>query len=148
MSLIYLAGPIGGLSYDDAVGWREHAAKWLSERGISSASPMRFKSFLATEKAIKDHYDHTLANPRAIYTRDRWDVSRCDLIIANLLGAEKVSIGTVLEIGWADMFKKPIILVMEPGNIHDHAMINECAGYVVSTITEALEVAQALLVVD
>lgn len=137
---VYLAGPIAGLSYQEATGWRNRVANQLIEFGIESLSPLRYKSFLSNEKAIADHYDtHVLATTKAIYTRDRWDVARSDIIFVNFLGAEKVSIGTVMEIAWADMLNKPIIIAMEEGNVHQHAMVVESAGYIVPTIEEGID---------
>jgi len=40
---------------------------------------------------------------------------------------------------------KPIVLVMEPDNIHRHAMILDNAGYVVETLAEAEWVVCSLL---
>lgn len=147
MSLVYLAGPIGGLAYSEANDWREQAAEHLNFVGIETASPLRFKTFLKTEVKIQDHYKtNVLATPKAIYTRDKWDVSRSDVILVNLVGADRVSIGTVEEIGWADMLNKPIVIAMEEGNIHQHAMIIESAGYIVPTLAQALGVVEALLI--
>jgi hypothetical protein len=36
-------------------------------------------------------------------TRDRFDATRCDVLLVNLLGAERVSIGTMMEVAWADL---------------------------------------------
>lgn len=80
---IYLAGPIRGLSYDEAVGWREKVKQMLP-RGIETLSPMRKKEMLAGEKEIKGQYDGPLYCPRGFVTRDRFDVQRCDLVIMNL----------------------------------------------------------------
>lgn len=146
MSLVYLAGPITGLTYGNATNWREYASRGLAEIGIETASPLRFKDFLKGELSIADNYaEHPLATSKAITTRDRWDVSRADVVLVNLLGAEKVSIGTVMEIGWADAFRKPLVLVMEEGNIHWHSMLTEASGYIVPTLNDGLNVVQALL---
>jgi hypothetical protein len=73
------------------------------------------------------------------------DVMRCDAILVNFLGATKVSIGSVLEIAWADAWRKPIIIVMEKENIHSHAMIREMAGFITSSLDEAITIATAIL---
>jgi nucleoside 2-deoxyribosyltransferase len=75
------------------------------------------------------------------------DVKTADIIIANLIGTEKASIGTVMEIAWADLQRTPVIAIMEPeGNPHEHAMLSECISYRVETLDEALEVAKKILV--
>ncbi len=58
----------------------------------------------------------------AIIGRDRADCTRADLIIMNLLGAKKVSIGTMVELGWSDMARKPESLLCEG---FSHALQNK-----------------------
>ena len=109
---------------------------------------MRGKKYLAKETAIKDSYEgdgHPLSTRRGITCRDRMDVMRCDMVIANFLGAKKVSIGTVMEIAWADAFRKPIVVVMEKGNIHEHSMLNQVSGFIVSSLDEAIELVVTVL---
>jgi nucleoside 2-deoxyribosyltransferase len=93
--LVYLAGPIGGLSYNEATNWRDQAATDLAPFGIKCLSPMRGKDYLREEAILKGTgYDDTLlSNNRAIVTRDRMDVTNCDALLMNLLGAPQVSIG-------------------------------------------------------
>lgn len=147
MSKVYLAGPISGLSWSEATEWRKQVHDELAEFGIQCLSPLRFKDFLESETSIRDSYpDHALASTRGIYTRDRWDVSRSDLILVNFLGTTKVSIGTVIEIAWADMLNKPIVYLTDEGNIHNHAMIMEAVGFPVYTLEDAIDTIKALLI--
>jgi hypothetical protein len=68
------------------------------------------------------------------------------VVLVNFLGAEKVSIGTVMEMAWADLSRTPIIVVMAPeGDLHDHSMLREVTGFRVATLEEGLEVAKAIL---
>ena len=144
--LVYLAGPITGVSYGGSTEWREDAIKLLAKHGITGLSPMRGKDYLADRTFMPDAADeYVLSTSKAIVTRDRWDCIRSDVVIVNLLGAERVSIGTMMELGWANGAGNPIILVMEPGNIHDHAMVREVAGYTTGSLDEALWIATVLL---
>ena len=154
MKKVYLAGPITGLSYGDTTDWRQHvktALQWSdTPQWIEAYSPMRAKEYLAKEKVIQDRYDYlpddVLSTAKGITTRDRWDCLTCDLLFVNLLGAKKVSIGTVLEIAWADSKRTPIVLVMEKNdNIHEHAMIDECVGFRVDTLDKAINVTKSIL---
>lgn len=112
---VYLAGPIAGLSYGDATDWRSQAEEWLKRHDIVGFSPMRWKRYLAREIDLKaSGYDEfPLSSARGITTRDRFDTMRVDAMIVNVLGAEKVSIGTCIELGWADAARVPIILAIE-----------------------------------
>lgn len=144
--LVYLAGPITGLSYDGAVNWREHAVNKLAHCGIKGLSPMRCKEYLLEETSIADRYDeHVLSTSKAITTRDRWDCMRSEVILMNLVGAERVSIGTMIEAGWADAFRKPVVLAIEEGNMHHHAMLEHISGWIVPDLDQAIDVTKALL---
>jgi nucleoside 2-deoxyribosyltransferase len=148
---VYLAGPITGLSYGVARhGWRQEFADLLSDAyHIKLFSPMRGKDFLAKETALDGtpnmYMDNPMATKKGIVARDRYDVKRCDLMVANFLGAEIVSIGTCIEFGWADAFDKPIIMVIDEENIHQHAMLDEVSGFIVTTLEEAADIARVLL---
>lgn len=137
---VYLAGPIKGLEYSIATDWRNDVTNRLAEHGIVCASPMRGKSYLAHEQELGDKYDaHILSTAKAIVTRDRWDTTTCDLVLMNVIGAERVSIGTMIEAGWADASRVPIVLAMEDGNVHDHGMLTEIAGFRTLSLVEAVE---------
>jgi nucleoside 2-deoxyribosyltransferase len=144
---VYLAGPIAGLTYDESVDWRQYVETNIA-KGIRTLSPMRFKKYLRSEVPFKngdDYEQHPLGSRSGITARDRFDVMRSDLILANFLGAEIASIGTCIEIGWADMLRKPIVAVMDERNIHWHPIIRECAGFIVPTLDEAISVVKGVL---
>lgn len=143
--LTYLAGPITGASYDEATEWRTDAIARLAKHGIVGLSPMRGKAYLSGLDEIGDHYDEILSTAKGIVARDRWDCQRSDVVIVNFVGAGRVSIGSVMEIAWADAARVPIVLAMEKGNIHEHAMINEVIGFRTQTLDEALATAEAIL---
>jgi hypothetical protein len=107
---------------------------------------MRHKDYLLQETTIVDCYDdQILSSQRGIFARDSWDATRCDGIFVNLIGAERVSIGTVMEISWAWQARVPIILVMEDeGNIHEHSMIREACPFRVNSIEHGIEIAGKL----
>jgi nucleoside 2-deoxyribosyltransferase len=152
MKCVYLAGPITGLTYGECTDWREFAVTSLAMAGIKGLSPMRAKEYLASLGRLSgtcEEYQHlgVMSTPRGIMTRDRFDATRCDVLLVNLLGADRVSIGTVMEIAWADVCRTPIVCAMEPEreNIHSHAMLFEAIGMRVPTLEEALHVTKAIL---
>jgi len=145
--LVYLAGPIAGLTYDGGQSWRDYVSAHLPQE-IRGISPLRGKAQrLARAGVIHDSYeDNPLASQHGLTTRDRFDCSRCDAVFMNLLGATNVTIGTMIEVGWADAFRKPLILIMEPkGNIHDHPMVRDCAGFRVDSLESGIAVCAAIL---
>lgn len=148
---VYLAGPISGLTFAGCTSWRDHVSRELTAVGIKAFSPMRAKEYLAQLESISGHgneYAHmgVLSKARGVMTRDRFDAMRCDVLFVNLLGAERVSIGTCMEIAWADAKRTPIILAMEEaGNPHTHMMIAEAVGFHVPTLEEAIHITKAIL---
>lgn len=149
--LIYLAGPISGLTYEGATDWREQAKRKLAKLSFGSIrtlNPMRHAEFLKEVSSLEQTYEGDLmTSQRGIFYRDKMDTLRADMVIVNLLGAERVSIGTVMEIAMANVGQVPVLLVMEPeGNIHDHCMLREASAFRVGSLEEAyLRAAQILL---
>src|SRR5271167_1832462 len=114
MSLVYLAGPITGLTYEGCVDWRQKAIDYLDQFGIQGLSPLRSKDYLLQETSVADSYEEKiLSTQRGIYGRDKFDCERADVVLVNVLGAKRVSIGTVMEIAWATGKNTPVVLVME-----------------------------------
>ncbi|SHG90690.1 hypothetical protein [Bradyrhizobium erythrophlei] len=143
---VYMAGPITGLTYDGAENWRAIAKTALFRSGIQGISPLRGQEYLRDIGKISgtgEGYQHlnVLSTPRGITSQNRFDATRCDLLLVNLLGATSVSIGTVMEITWADVKRIPIVVAMEPkGNPHEHMLINEVISYRVPTLEDAIRV--------
>ena len=148
--VVYLAGPISGLAYRDArYGWRGEFASLLPEH-ILPASPMRAKEFLDTKQRLDSdpqaYSKHPLARPAGILARDRNDVRTCDAMVACFFGTAIVSIGTCIEFGWADAYRKPIVVVIEgEQNIHWHTMLYGLTSYCVPTLEEAAHAIEHLL---
>jgi nucleoside 2-deoxyribosyltransferase len=152
--VVYLAGPITGLTFAGCTDWRNFAREQLAQAGIKGLSPMRGKEYLEAIArdtpftADGDRYaiQGPLSTNRGIMTRDRYDALRCDVLLVNLLGAGQVSIGTVMEIAWADSRRTPIVCAMEKeGNVHHHGMILEALGYRVPSLEEAIHICKAIL---
>lgn len=144
---VYLAGPIAGTSYERCTSWREYVKTKLPP-DIVAVSPMRRKPYLKGRRRLGNRYPARwpLSTDDGITTRDRFDVTRADAILMNLLGAERVTIGTMVELGWADILRKPVVLVMEKsGNVHDHPMVRHIAGFVVPTLERGIETIIAIL---
>lgn len=152
--LVYLAGAIAGLAYDDATDWRNIAKHRLAERDIETLNPMRAKYALGdqNEGRISGNFHDYEKNgafftAKGIMTRDSTDVRRCDALLVNLLGLTKVSAGTVMELGWGFILPKPSVVAIEAhGNPHDnHPMIHEAMPFRVPTLDEAIDAIAILL---
>lgn len=172
---IYLAGPIAGLSYgESALGWRAYVDSNLSgyypaaganvygDNGIQldCYSPMRGKGFLRDVKQdqILDKLEYKaspVSTTLGILGRDRHDTTGADVVFMNLIGAKKVSIGTMVELGWADLSRKPVILCMEEAgtltddetknNVHEHLFVQGLVTYRVKSLDEGIACAKLIL---
>lgn len=148
---VYLAGPITGLTYQDADEWRDKACEFLAHHYIDGLSPMRGKQYLRALGRLSASCQQegalgVLSTPKAIMTRDFRDVMTSDCLLVNFLGATKISVGTVMEIAWAYQLHKPVVVCMEEtGNPHEHAMLGEATGFRVPSVEEGLAVVCCIL---
>jgi len=162
---VYLAGPISGLNFDGAEDWRrtvkarlEHHAHptgsgWeLRPSGIKALSPLRNQEYLRQAGELTQEakecleFQDPLTLPKGLTDRDRRDATTCDVLFVNFLGATRPSLGTAMEIAWADLNRIPIVIVQEPeGNPNAHAMITACATAFVPTLEEGIRVTKSIL---
>jgi nucleoside 2-deoxyribosyltransferase len=144
---VYLCGPISGLTIEECTAERERVMLQLAACGIEAYSPLRGKKHLVPSGQIigSGAYDAVIGRANGIIGRDRNDVLRCDALLADLRGAKKASIGSMVEFGWADAWRKPIVTVMEKGNVHDHVFVNHLSTYVTHSIDDAVNLLSLLL---
>jgi hypothetical protein len=142
---IYLAGPITGMSAEQCSGWRERVRVQVG-RGIEIVSPLRDAAdFGDAAPAGPEAEVAMLRHMQATITRDRWDVARCTLLLANFTGAKQISVGTVGEVFWADAFRKPIVIVRDLGNPHDTFFLNAITPWVFEELDAAVAKINTLL---
>ena len=145
---VYLAGPIAGTKFKDCVDWRKHFVRHMPP-SITCLSPMRGKEACFSNDELiepKAYDDHVLATDEGILSRDFFDCHRADLIVVNLKGATRVSIGTVMEIAWGHARKIPMVFIMEEeGNLHDHPMIRAARSFRVDGANEAFRLVRTIL---
>jgi nucleoside 2-deoxyribosyltransferase len=138
---IYLAGPISGKSYDEVVDLYRGKAELLRHYGYDVLCPMTGKTHLRNELDLKAYglNDHPTSTNHGIFERDKWMVSNCDIVLADLSNAEsRISIGTMMELAWAAAYGKHSVVVMQADNIHQHAFVLEAADMVFPDIEQAV----------
>jgi nucleoside 2-deoxyribosyltransferase len=148
--IVYLAGPVTGLSYAQVTTWRTEAKRRLAPN-VECADPMRGTEHLRHETKIKTTYtDHPFTTRRGIMMRDYFDVCRSTALLVNMLDAPEVSKGTIMELAWAFHLRKPVIVIMEPhGNLHDHhPMLLETYDFRVPTLDEGIETARITVMTE
>jgi nucleoside 2-deoxyribosyltransferase len=120
--IIYLAGPVTGLSYSQVTSWRTEAKRALAP-AAECADPMRGFEHLQHESELQHTYvGHPFTRQRGIMMRDYFDVCRSTALLVNLLGAPAKSTGTIMELAWAWHLRKPVVAIIEDDgrNLHDH----------------------------
>ena len=147
MPLVYLAGPIKGLDYDTAMGWRKEVQRALGPTAIHTISPMRDKEDLEYEYALPSDKPGLLTQGRHIYARDFNDVKRADVILVNYLHApdRPGSGGTAWEIGLAHAWQIPIIMCVTADSPYYHPLLVNSAGFVVETLEDGITAVKSLL---
>lgn len=150
MRFVYLAGPITGLTYDEATDWRESIIDrddWPSD--WIALSPMRDKE----QFRIPGRLPSTFDNGGDAVQQDLADIRVSSAIIMNLTSTTFASIGTMAEMGYAYAVETPMIVVLDglgergtdgrlkrlPPNPHDHIFVHEMSTVIVSSLDEALE---------
>lgn len=93
----YLAGPINGCTDDQARGWREDAKTLLAAAGWAASDPMD-RDYRGTEG---EHFQE-------IVDADKGFIESADALLVMF---ERPSVGTSMEILWAWLDFKPVVLV-------------------------------------
>lgn len=140
LQTVYLCGPITGVPLREAVGWRRAVAEALagSAQVIDPTHYAPDTTRRSDSAATRALTEERLLRGRRTLERDQADVRRSDLVLACFLGAKSVSIGSVGEMFWAHTMKKPIVLVREDENVHNHDMLNAIAGWVFTDLDAAI----------
>lgn len=139
---VYLARPISGSSTSDVIEWYESVAGCLLDIGHTPLTPLVNEGEFRNDTKFSGfgYVNVPTASNHAIFGRDQWLVRQSDVILADLSDAvDRVSIGCVMELGWASMLGKHTIVVLSPRNIHEHAFVLEAADVVFYDLLEALD---------
>lgn len=143
---VYLCGPITGQTAAAARNWRADVTTALD--GVAACiDPTRDMPDFTRHNKKPLTFERFQHGKRTV-ARDRFDVGRSDIVLCCFLGSEKVSIGSVGEIFWADAMRRPVIIVREDNNIHNHDMLNEIAGWIFSEMGPAIEQVRRLITTE
>jgi hypothetical protein len=149
--LVYLCGPIAGLTYDEANDWRQRFVAEIATWSwpIKALSPLRYREELRLagrlQGAVPLELKGVINTPRGAALRDELDVRRCQFLFANFIGATKISQFSLAEIGMARGLRKTIIAVMEPDNIHHHRVMDHWLDYIEADLESGLTLLKHLI---
>lgn len=137
---VYLAGPIAGCNDAEANNWRDDVQQALHDN-IIGISPLRCEPLVGE---VYDATDDPLStSPGAISAKNMFDTKECDLVLAYMpkdLNARRPSYGTAMEIGWAIMLQKPLIVITDDPILINHPLIKHNAGWLLDNLDDAVHV--------
>ena len=128
---VYLSGPIAGLTFDEANGWRQEVTDAFAKVGITTLNPLRRRMFFNA-----DDEDAANSAPNEIVQRDVGDVRAADLTLIYWTG---MSLGTACELWECHREGKPVILVSSDPRITKHPWVQVCATRVFDNLREAVK---------
>lgn len=139
MYKIYLVGFISGEHMKECVEWRKkivmhyRALDW----DIIFLDPLNGKDL---ESIDKEGLNSNIPQ-KAFLHRDYKCVTEADLIIANMntFGSTRPSIGSIYEMAWAWVLRKPLILITKDSIYKDHPFTKDTYSVVVESVEELIE---------
>jgi len=147
-SLVYLAGPIIGFTPDEANSWRDYAQQKLQKYGVEGITPLRGEDMQAAtndDGVFKPSYNsHIFGNPASIAVKNMYDVYRADCVLAYLPERSR-KIGTLLEVGAAIAYRKPVVIWSDDLHIYEHPILKTYSPWCVDNLNDAIETIVVLL---
>jgi len=142
---VYLSGSMAGLTYQEGTQWRDYVTNKLKDVA-NCLSPYRGKDFLKGQVIKNQEYTQVMSTPKAITIRDRWDTMNADVVLVNLTNCRSFSIGTIMEIGWADAARVPIVAIIpQESEYFKHPILTQACAYIVQDLNEAINIVKVLL---
>lgn len=113
---VYLAGPMEDCSKDHMTGWREQATLVLSMADIESLDPTRRVPFHDQLNAALQDVTKTMNTCKRIFKQDLQDIAESKIVLADVRRNSGRGTGTSMEIMFAHMKNKIIILWADEGD--------------------------------
>ena len=135
---VYLAGPMEDCSVDHMCGWREQSAIFLSNAGLKTLDPTRRISF---HDQLGEHLQDEVRGMnvcKRIFKQDLQDIADSRVIIADVRRSSGRGTGTSMELMFAHMKNKIIILWSDEGDF-PHPFIEAIATEKHYNLEDALE---------
>lgn len=136
---IYLARPISGCTPKEVQNYYEMMITHDNLKQYYKFTPIVETEVIRCETVYKQSGYTGINSDHAIYMRDRWFATHCDIFHVNLLKCPTRSLGCTSELTMAKMSNAHTIVVMERDNCHRHPFITEAADIVFETLQESLD---------
>lgn len=140
---IYLAGPIAGKTVAEANDWRRDFSARLP-KNIVGISPLRCEPDVNGKYKVV-YKDPKFGTPKAIFAKNYFDTMLCDFVLVHIPEGAELSIGTIIELGWAIGKRKPTILVTTNKKLIEHPIVERGVDWIFDNFDDALEVIEGIL---
>lgn len=132
---VYLAGPIGPRGSEKNGDWRETATDFLEENLLLVVEPLEAGKY---PHGVEGHVGKILTD------RDRRFTTQSEYMLVNFSDAFTRSMGTCIELGWADLSPTTTVTVLPEDNPHQHPMVKAVSDYIVDDLQEGLDIIVSL----
>ncbi len=141
MSLtVYLAGPITGLTMEQATDWRNKSKETLRRQGYRVIDPMEGEADTLNEQ----HVDLRKRVAEIVHI-DKYYVDQSDIIFVNFTEfAPETSVGTISELAWAWSNGSIIVAVVPEGCPYDRKWLDVFYTFKVDTLEQGLKKVQGI----
>ena len=132
---VYLAGPIAGCDEGEIQDWRKYAQSGFMEN-IIGINPYRAESESESPESKK-----------RVVMKNYMDIKSCDLILACLpkhINDRRHSYGTTGEIAWGYSLQKPIVIVSDDEQVHNHPLLFTAGAHFID-LYDAIDYINVLL---
>lgn len=137
---IYLAGPICGCDSGEANDWRTYVSDQLRDN-IIGVSPLRREPMVGKVYPLSSD-DPKFNTVRAIKAKNELDTRSCDLVLAYLpkhMNDKRPSYGTIVEMAWAYMLGKPVMLVTDDPYLKEHPLTSSISSWILEDLDQAVD---------
>lgn len=139
---LYLAGPISGLTYDEA---NEERGTWEAKQefrmcGWTGLNPLEGYEKLREVGKLDVWFEDDVpdSSPEQAVHADLRMIDAAAAVFANYSKGDRASIGTAAEIGYAFAKGKPIVTLMADYNPNHHPFVTELSWKCVGTWNDAM----------
>ena len=135
---VYLAGPMEACTVEHMTGWRKEADKYLEECGIPVFDPTRRVSFHDQMGQTLQDTHRSLNICKRIFKQDLHDIASSRVVLADVRRDSGRGTGTSMELMFAHMKNKIIILWADEGDFV-HPFLEAMATEKHYSLEEAVE---------
>lgn len=134
---VYLAGFICGRKLKECIEWRNKLKNDKRLKGLIFLDPFQGKDLpTITPEGLKSSVPGAV-----VFQRDFISVKNSDILVVNLdtFGDNRPPVGTLFEMAWAYLLRKPIITIAKEAHYKFHPFIANSSSVIVPKVEDAVK---------